>query len=229
MKIKFSKVMAIVCAVSVAFAGLTAFAAAPGTVVTTTNYDTFAAEGTSVSVETDIYGDPNAEITYYVEDSEGIVYINQKTANGEGFTDFTFTSTHGRVLSAIAKFGTDGTAKFPTFTFVEGSNRLTNGTANVSLLDEDPGYAQNVAYTVDGTNGTAAYAFKAKVSGNAAEYGIMVGTEKFPAAGCLDDGTFMVVIEGVENKLSQGIYAYAIDAVDATVDTVAIIEATPAQ
>ena len=220
MKIKFSKVMAIVCALSVAFAGLTAFAA-EGDVTTITTYDAYNGADAEITVTSNVTGAANKEITYYVSNGSKIVYINQKTADGTGATSFTFKAKQGDVLKATAKYGTDAATNAfagTEFTFEEGVNRIENGTANVTSLStgsvtyetfDDNGNAivdkDDKAVTASGT------AYKAIVRGNVIEYGVKVGDVCYPAAGCLDDGSYMVILNGV-NVNGVKVYAYAKDA-----------------
>lgn len=211
MKIKFSKVLAIVCALSVAFAGLTAFAA--GEVTTITTYDANNNADVDITVTSTVTGaEANKEVTYYVNNADGIVYINQKTADENGDTSFIFKAKQGDVIRATAKFGTDAaTNAFPTFTFAEGINYLTEGTATATVVS----YGSQAYIPVDenGTEGaevTASHSFKAKVSGAAVEYGIKIGDNLYPAAGCSEvDGTYMVVINGNVNFADKTVYAYA--------------------
>ena len=230
MKIKFSKVLAIVCAVSVAFAGLTAFAAAEGTVITTTTYDAYNGTNAEITVTSQVTGAAGKEVTYYVSNTAGIVYINQKTADATtGETSFTFKAKQGDVLTATAKYGTDAATNAfagTEFKFAEGVNRITNGTANVASLSKESvtyetfdadGNAildNGVAVTANGT------AYKAIVSGNVIEYGVMVDGVYYPAAGCLEDGTYMVILNGVD-VAGKTVYAYAKDANGSTENAVA--------
>jgi len=188
MKIKFSKVLAIVCALCVAFAGLTAFAAP--SVTTRTNYDHDAVAGTKILVETTVAGlSDGTEVTYYVASdasSTSIVYINQKSAS-EGTVDFTFEADKDAVLAANAKFGSNSlSATFPTFYFNEGSNYFDEADANAAKIDA----AWGVAYE-------GGYSFKADLDGNAKEYGIVYDGNYYPAAGCDEDGVYMVVLKGL--------------------------------
>ncbi len=211
MKIKFSKVMAIVCAVSVAFAGLTAFAA--GEVTTITTYDANNGTDVEITVTSTVTGaEANKEVTYYVSKGSEIVYINQKTADENGDTDFVFKAKQGNVLAATAKFGTDAaTNAFPTFTFAEGINYLTEGTATATVVSY--GAQEYTPVDENGNEGTAVTGnvFKAKVSGAAVEYGIKIGDNLYPAAGCSEvDGTYMVIINGTGINLAGAtVYAYA--------------------
>lgn len=195
MKIKFARTLAIASALSVAFAGLTAFAA---NVTTTTTYDYDTTTETKVTVTTNITGaTANAEVAYYVceeANNNNIVYIDQGTVKADGTCDFVFTDTKGKILSAIAKFGSnEATPSFPTFTFNEGTNRLTQATGMVTALTSD----WNVA--LEGYEAT----FKGIVSGNVAEYGVRVQTKEgqtifFPAYGCdATTGTFVVAVDGL--------------------------------
>lgn len=233
MKIKFSKVLAIVCAVSVAFAGLTAFAA-PGDVTVKTTYDVYKDSTTQpVTVEATIYGEEDKEVTYYVSKGDKIVYINQGTVdNGE--VSFTFTTDHTDALTATAKFGTDGSGTFPTFTFADGNNYITQGNPHVALVGT--GYAQETYTKIDADGADAGtetgYVFKATVSGNVTEYGIKVGDEYFPAAGCdKETGTFMVVIKDNNYLSGKTIKAYAKNSTYEfeTEETINITPATPAE
>lgn len=219
MKIKFSRVMAIVCALSVAFAGLTAFAAT-GDVTITTTYDAYKA-GTNEAVEVTakIYGQKDSEVTYYVEKNGTPVYINQYTVPDTGFATSVFKTSHNGLLSAVAKFGTDGSLDhaFPEFTFAEGTNFLTQGKANA----EPMGYADMAEYTTTDANANLANdakAFKAEVNGAAVEYGIVIlqegkANEYFAAAGCDDEGQYIVVLNGV-NYTNKTVKAYAKTAAD---------------
>jgi len=205
MKIKFARTLAIASALSVAFAGLTAFAA---NVTTTTTYDYDTTTETKVTVTTNITGaTANAEVAYYVceeANNNNIVYIDQGTVKADGTCDFVFTDTKGKILSAIAKFGSnEATPSFPTFTFNEGTNRLTQATGMVTALTGDWGVA------LTGYDGVS---FKGKVSGNVAEYGVKIITVDdqtifFPAYGCDEaTGTFVVVVDGLKAGYSAQPY-----------------------
>lgn len=213
MKIKFARTLAIASALSVAFAGLTAFAAVP-TVETITTYD-YTSE--NVTVTTKIQGlAANTEVAYYVcqeADNSKIVYIDQGTfpaTAADGDSDptlrFTFSDTKADFLSAIAKFGSNSTAadaKFPTFYFNEGTNVLTEDTGSNTALKSNWGISVEVEPTGTETNAqTISNVFKGVVSGNVKEYGVIYTPDgstnyRFPALGCADDGTYVVVLEGV--------------------------------
>ena len=193
MKIKFSKVVAIGCALCVAFAGLTAFAA---TVTTKTTYD-HSEEVTTIEVDTEVNGvAPGSEVTYYVSDGTNIVYINQDTATN-GSVTFKFNANKGAVLAATAKYGTDdaNTTNLPTFAFNEGTNFITNAPAKAEAVDG--AWGVEVPAEVEGVSAKAV-AYKAVVSGNYLEYGITVDGVNYPAAGCDDDGTYMVILDNIK-------------------------------
>ncbi len=216
MKIKFSKVMATVCALSVAFAGLTAFATEnqkAGNVTVTTTYDAYDNNSeATMSVTATIYGDAGSEVTYYVEkaDDGGILYINQYTipgSSGVGNVEAKFTTTHAGALNAVAKFGTDGSGTFPKFKFAEGTNFLTQGDAHVAVV----GVSDITDISVEGVDlESNTKCYKAKVSGAASEYGIRVGEDYYPAVGCSEvDGTYIVILKDI--NVSGDVEAYAKD------------------
>lgn len=211
MKIKFSRIMAIGCALSVAFAGLTAFADV--TVTTTTTYDHEPAEGvTTMRVDTEVTGLTNGtEVTYYVSkdaDNTDIVYINQDTA-ADNKVSFSFTANTADVLLANARYGSDaGLSTFPTFYFNEGSNffeSTVGETPNAVDATEDDTVWGATSY---GDETETGYYYKAKLEGNATEYGIEADGVRYPAAGCAEDGTYIVVLQGFETKPTT-VTAYA--------------------
>jgi len=230
MKIKFARTLAIASALSVAFAGLTAFAAKIPTVETITTYDH--ASSADVTVTTTIKGlTDGTEVAYYVCDENNnndIVYIDQATFDADVATglEFKFTDTKEDFLRAMAKFGSneaDG-ATFPTFIFNEGTNYLTQVTAQAEMDDtiwnKD---LKTAGITVtDGDVAETALAFKGKVSGAATAYGVKIVTSGavaadggsktyyFPAYGCAEDGTFVVIIEGYTPGDGDVISAYAL-------------------
>ncbi len=194
MKIKFSKTLAIACILCMTFATLTAFADV--TVTTTTTYDFEAAADADMTITTTVAGlENNGEITYYVENEDGIVYIDQTTAASKTAT-FTFVAATNAVLKATAKHGSDKGYAFPTFTFKAGANYLTQGTPGVAKVPNAWGVpnAGETKITDDG-----GYIFQGIVSGTGAEYGVQIeGYDKpFLAKGCNVDGTFVVIIDGI--------------------------------
>ena len=204
MKIKFSKTLAIACILCMTFATLTAFADV--TVTTTTTYDFEAAADADMTITTTVAGlENNGEITYYVENEDGIVYIDQATASGKTAT-FSFVAATDAVLKATAKNGSDKDYTFSTFKFAAGVNFQTNGTPTTSPV------AANWAKTTEEAglvleNGEAAltggYVFQGQISGQVeTEYGVQVVIDQvtyhFPARGCDANGVYVVVIEGID-------------------------------
>lgn len=208
MKIKLLKTLAVVFAVCLTFAGISALAA---DVVIETSYD-YADVDTPVIVNAKVQNiDADAEVTYYVSDNEGnVVYLNQETANGSGVVTFpAFKAGWNTLLASTVKFGSDASWSESGFTFVNGGNYKTSGSAwaeaddawavEGSFEDED-GLVEGISYT-------------AKVGGNYSEYGIKVtigGTQvKLPALGCSEDGTYTVLVGGVVLTDIQAAEAYA--------------------
>ncbi len=232
MKIKFARTLAIASALSVAFAGLTAFAAAAG-VTTITDYDYTDTTNKNVTVTTTVTGlQPGTEVAYYVCDETtetDIVYIDQKTfpATAEGNSVvFTFSDTRSDFLRAKAKFGSneDG-ATFPTFIFNDGTNYLNQDTAQATKDENNWGVpvSGEKATLLGDLTGVAdtALAYKGTVTGAATEYGVKIvttgavagetaDTYYFPAYGCGDDGTFVVIIEGYTPQTGDTVVAYAL-------------------
>ena len=190
MKIKFSKTLAIACILCMAFATLTAFADV--TVTTITNYDYDAAADADMVITTTVAGlEQDGEITYYVENEDGIVYIDQATATSNA-AEFKFSASKSAVLAATAKNGSDKGYAFPTFEFNDGCNYLTQGTATVTETPDNWG-----VYSPDNEG----YIFHGKVSGAAKAYGINItingNTEELLAMGCDEDGTFAIVVQNI--------------------------------
>ena len=190
MKIKFSRTLAIACILCLAFATLTAFADV--TVTTITTYDYEAAADADMTITTTIAGlENNGEITYYVENEDGIVYIDQTTAEGKTAT-FNFVAATDAVIKATAMNGSDKGYAFPVFTFKAGANYLTQGTPRVAEVPDAWGVPNKI--TDDG-----GYIFQGIVSGTGAEYGVQIeGYDKpFLAKGCNVDGTFVLINDGI--------------------------------
>ena len=210
MKLKFSKTLAIACVLCMAFATLTAFADV--TVTTITNYDYTAADTAEMEITTTVAGlEKNGEITYYVENADGIVYIDQATA-ASNTAEFKFTASKGAVLAATAKNGSDQGYVFPTFEFNDGCNYLTQGTAKVTPTPNNWGVenktTENVVTTEDG-----GYIFHGKVSGAAKAYGLTITIDGAPvnlqAMGCDDDGTFAIVVQNISATEAASAVAWA--------------------
>ena len=191
MKIKFSKTLAIACALCLAFATLTAFADV--TVTTITNYDFDAAGTEDMTITTTVAGlTQDGEITYYVENAGEIVFIDQKTAE-DNEVEFVFKAAKNSVISATAKNGSDKGYAFPTFKFNEGCNYLTQGTATLTQSQDNWG-------VYDEAKG--GYVFQGQISGAVEEYGITItvngNTENLLAKGCSEDGTFAIVVQNID-------------------------------
>ena len=202
MKMKFFKTLAIACVLCMTFATLTAFAGV--TVTTITNYDYDAAETADMEITTTVAGlEKNGEITYYVANTDGIVYIDQATA-ASNKAEFKFTASKKAVLAATAKNGSDQGYVFPTFEFNDGCNYLTEGTATVEKT------AANCKYD----EASKTYTFHGKVSGETKAYGVTIKlddgtTEELLAMGCDEDGTFAVEIQNISATEAATVAGFA--------------------
>lgn len=190
MKLKFTKTLAIACILCMTLATLTAFADV--TVRTITNYDYEAAEGAEMTITTTVGGlTEDGEITYYVANDAGIVYIDQATA-ADNTATFTFVAPKNEVLTATAKNGSDQGYAFPTFEFNDGCNLITEGTAKVTKTADWGVYSEEYA----------GYVFKGVVSGNTKAYGITITADgeaqELAAMGCNEDGTFAIVVQNID-------------------------------
>lgn len=203
MKIKFSRIMAIGCALSVAFAGLTAFADV--SVNTITSYDY---EAANMTVTTTVSGlTDGTEVTYYVSKDAAntdIVYINQDTA-ASNKVEFSFTGAKTDILLANARYGSDaGINTFPTFYFNDGCNYLTSDT----LQNEKDTVVWGTPVTAESEYGVAGYAFKGAIKGPAQAYGIEVGGQKLAAMGCSEAGVYVIIVEGITEADAQAAVPY---------------------
>ena len=201
MKMKFFKTLAIACVLCMAFATLTAFADV--TVTTITNYSYDSAETSDMEITTTVAGlEKNGEITYYVANTDGIVYIDQATAASKT-AEFKFTASKKAVLAATAKNGSDQGYVFPTFEFNDGCNYLTEGTATVVKTDANSKYDK----------ATKTYTFQGKVSGAAKAYGIKITIddveEELLAMGCDADGTFAIEIQNITAEEAATVAGFA--------------------
>lgn len=208
---KMKKIAAASLAVCVcALSGMSALADV--TVATTTTYDwnNKGNGNATVDVTSVVSGVvANTQVTYLVwgGNENTIRYIDQKAANSEGKAEFGFTGKQSEIYDGtiVAKFGSNGSETVPTnFKFVEGVNRMENGTATVSTVD---GYTDGTVIDVDGVSGKAYYG---RVSGKVAEYGIKVtvggDVKYFPAAGSTADGLFCVVISDLPENATVETY-----------------------
>ncbi len=215
MKIRFAKILAIACVLCMTFASLTALAVE---VTTITDYNYLASQETptlTMTIETEVTGlDEAGEVTYYVENAGGVIYIDQETADANGEVNFKFKAPTNEMLTATAKHGSDKGYSFPAaFSFKEGCNRITQGLATATKVDANWAILVPDAVVEDYEVEEDAYIFQAQVSGNVKAYGIKItinGAETFlPAMGCDVDGTYAIVARGITAEEAGTAVAYA--------------------
>jgi hypothetical protein len=203
MKMRFSKAIAAVLAASVVVvSGFSAMAAV--TVSTGTKYQFTGEElNGNVTIESTVTDTDNKgkQVTYLVSKGSGedidITYIDQTALDSlTGVATFSFDIAKEDLydLDITARFGSDANYEegtLPTFTFKDGFDYYDNGTSAVTDVE-----------AVEGDGGVT---YSAKLTGDASdvvEYGIVLtngtNTYHFPAKGTLEDGTFVVVIEGFD-------------------------------
>ena len=203
MRVKLSKLLSAVLAICIVFVGFTAFAATTPTVTVSTTYD-YNTHGldTPASADITVYAnvegvDDNTEVTFLVNGTSKIVYIDQQTAASGA--SFKFTANWQDVESASVSLGSDGEYTLPkTFEINPTVNHWTNG----SLVAESAvtSYEETIAYNEQDevfAADCASYAFTGKVNGDVKEFGIKLADTEFRAMGCADDGTFIVVVKNI--------------------------------
>jgi hypothetical protein len=216
MRVKLSKLLSAVLAICIVFVGFTAFADAPVVTVSTT-YDytqhSSAQDGNivdkagTITVYADVTGvDNDTEVTFLVNGTSKIVYIDQQTAAANG-ASFKFTADWLDVKSADVSLGSDGGYTLPkAFKVNPTVNHWNNTTGSVTAVTKTATteYDNGEVFA----NGRASYAFTSKVSGDVTNYGITVDGTDFRAMGCADDGTFIVVVQNITEAEANTAVAY---------------------
>ncbi len=206
MRVKLSKLLSAVLAICIVFVGFTAFAAESVKIVTTydcTNDD----EDQLVTVTADVTGiAQNSEVTFLVANqtsgiaSTDIVYINQETADADG-AHFAFTDAWNKITSAYIKFGSDAGFKKDAFQLNSTVNRWKD---DEGFNNEELGEDEIITVTgsdFDSSFTGTTYAFMGKATGPVEAYGIKITIDevahKLPAMGCAEDGSFVIVVNGI--------------------------------